>query len=193
MLLDVAAALLVEHGPEGVTMEGVAARAGVSKGLGYIYFENRGELLGQLYDREVAELDRRIAGAVVTAATLEDRLRATMNAWFDLVTERGYVIGELFGSHLIEGPLEERRRRREPAAMAWGAHLAREEHPDLPEREALLSSSILLAAATGTLALWAHQDVPRREAVEIFVTIATGGLAAVAARAAAVDEELSSA
>jgi len=37
-LLDVAAGLILEKGTEAVTMEGVAAAAGVSKGLGYAYF-----------------------------------------------------------------------------------------------------------------------------------------------------------
>ena len=38
--LDVAAQLVVEQGADTVTMEAVAARAGVSKALSYRYFSN---------------------------------------------------------------------------------------------------------------------------------------------------------
>src|SRR6478609_2361556 len=78
-LLDVAAALVVEQGVDALTMEGVASRAGVSKGLGYAYFSNSDDLVVELFEREMTELDRRVAAAAVVAGadSLEDRLRAT--------------------------------------------------------------------------------------------------------------------
>jgi hexosaminidase len=42
-----------EGGIEAVTMESVAARARVSKGLGYAYFDNRNDLLLTLLEREI--------------------------------------------------------------------------------------------------------------------------------------------
>src|SRR6266403_6308199 len=54
-LLDVGAAIILDSGFETLTMESVAERAGVSKGLGYAYFENAEELALALYDREMAE------------------------------------------------------------------------------------------------------------------------------------------
>ena len=58
--LDVAAQLVVEQGADAVTMEAVAARAGVSKALSYRYFDNAGALLVALFEREVIDLDRKI-------------------------------------------------------------------------------------------------------------------------------------
>ena len=46
MLLDTAARLAMDHGPDGVTMDAVAASAGVSRPLVYKHFANREELLG---------------------------------------------------------------------------------------------------------------------------------------------------
>ena len=93
--LDTAAAMITELGPESVTMEGVAARAGVSKALGYRYFTNRDDLLLEVFDREVGVLDERIALAVASAATLEDRLRRIIDVWLDLIVERGALLGSL--------------------------------------------------------------------------------------------------
>src|SRR5205823_5613658 len=63
-LLDVAIELLSEGGAEAVTMEGVAARAGVSKALGYRYFDNADQLLLALHDREMAEMGIRVRSAL---------------------------------------------------------------------------------------------------------------------------------
>ncbi len=68
--LDVAAQLVVEQGADTVTMEAVAARAGVSKALSYRYFSNAGALLLELFEREVVELDDQIRQAVTERADL---------------------------------------------------------------------------------------------------------------------------
>ena len=73
--LDVAAQIVVEQGADTVTMEAVAARAGVSKALSYRYFSNAGSLLLELFEREVVALDRQIRAAVDEADTFEDKIR----------------------------------------------------------------------------------------------------------------------
>ena len=82
-LLDVAAGLILEKGTEAVTMEGVAAAAGVSKGLGYAYFANSSTLLRALLEREVRKLQSSIMEALGRETTFEGKLRATVRAWFD--------------------------------------------------------------------------------------------------------------
>src|SRR5205823_7973892 len=62
--LDVTAELIINDGIDAVTMEGVAAAAGVSKGLGYAYFANRNELLLALLERELQKLDRRALAGI---------------------------------------------------------------------------------------------------------------------------------
>ena len=70
-LLDVGAAIILDSGFETLTMESVAERAGVSKGLGYAYFENAEELALALYDREMAEFYRRILEATAGVESFE--------------------------------------------------------------------------------------------------------------------------
>ena len=111
--LDVAAALVVDSGLESVTMERVASRAGVSKALGYAYFDNSDELLASLFDREMASLrpgDRRPSSA---PTTFEDKMRATVVAMFDMLAERG----QLFGT-LLNGDTPRRARRSATASAA---------------------------------------------------------------------------
>src|SRR2546423_13055124 len=93
--LDVAADLIVREGIDAVTMEGVAAAAGVSKGLGYAYFSNRNELLLTLLERELKELDRRVLVGVHAADSLEGRIRGALAAWFETVRQRGRLLGTL--------------------------------------------------------------------------------------------------
>ena len=71
--LDMAAEIITEHGADSVTMEGVAARAGVSKALGYRYFTNRDDLLMALFDREMAILDHRISTAVANSSQVRQK------------------------------------------------------------------------------------------------------------------------
>jgi AcrR family transcriptional regulator len=95
-LLDVAAAILLDSGFLALTMESVAQRAGVSKGLGYAYFENADALALALYDREVDELYRRVEAAVSAAAPdFEARIRAGVRTYLDVVADRGALIGAL--------------------------------------------------------------------------------------------------
>jgi len=64
----VAAQLIIDDGVDSVTMESVAAAAGVSKGLGYAYFDDRGDLLMAVLNRETHLMERRIGRAVARRA-----------------------------------------------------------------------------------------------------------------------------
>ena len=110
-LLDTAAALLAEGHAEALTMEGIAARAGVSKALCYRYFDNADELLVALAEREMVEVAHRVRAAMAATATFEASVRASLAAWFDVLAERGDVIVALLTTPRLAGDLGERRRQ----------------------------------------------------------------------------------
>src|SRR5438093_11908715 len=87
-LLDSAAALLTERGFTALTMEGVAARAGVSKALPYSHFENADALVEALYQREIGHLTRNVVEAALAANGVESQIAAVVHAWFETVKER---------------------------------------------------------------------------------------------------------
>src|SRR2546426_7770892 len=63
-LLDAALSLIAEDGYDGVSMEGVAREAGVTKPVVYDLFPNRGELLRALLQREEERALRELATAI---------------------------------------------------------------------------------------------------------------------------------
>ena len=177
-LLDVTAELIAEIGIDGITMEGVAARAGVSKGLGYAYFDNRGDLVAALFARELGELDRRVGEAVAAEPTFEGKVRATLEVWFDTVAERGPLIATLL-QPTLDGPVERRRRGRLRSVRDFWAGLA-EHDLGIPHRQATVAAAILLTGSTGALELWIAGEAPRQEVVDTFVTMSVAALVALA-------------
>jgi AcrR family transcriptional regulator len=181
-LLDVAAALVVEQGVDALTMEGVASRAGVSKGLGYAYFSNRDDLVVELFEREMTELDRRVAAAaaVARADSLEDRLRATVKAMFDTVAERGVLLGRLLQRPASNTPLAAMQSRRHERVETYFGNLIAGDF-GLSDEVARSAATVLLAGANASIDLWVRRRMSRRDVVELVVRLTMGGLAALSA------------
>lgn len=179
-LLDAAAELVLEGGSESVTMEAVAARAGVSKGLGYAYFDNSADVLVALHDREMTDLEQRATEGSLAAEDLEGRIRAAVGAWFDLVAERGALLGALLRSTPVKQALDARgsggiRRLEE----LYGRMAERE--LGIPADEAVAAASVLVAGVGGVLERFAAGKGDRATLEETYVRVAMGGLRALAA------------
>ena len=172
--LDVTADLVIERGVEAVTMEAVAAAAGVSKGLGYAYFSNRNELLLALLNRELGELQRRSTEEIRLADDFEGRIRATVKAWFDVMAEKGALIGTLLQSQAIQGPLAERRKTYNQELHDFYGRLAEKEY-GIPRRKAVAAAAILLAGMSGIIDRWRNGD-SRRLLEETYVDVVMGAL-----------------
>lgn len=177
--LDMAAEIITEQGADSVTMEGVAARAGVSKALGYRYFANRDDLLVALFDREMAILDQRISDAVLTAGNFEDGLRAIVCAWIDLIVERGGLLGSLQQSKLIEGPVEQRRIARQDGIDKFFAHLITSEYEVDPD-DAVLVAATLVAGSAGAMRIWMSRGWSRDKIADRYLRLCLGAIRALA-------------
>jgi TetR/AcrR family transcriptional regulator, fatty acid biosynthesis regulator len=178
-LLDVAAALVVEHGVDAVTMERVAQQAGVSRGLGYAYFTNSDDLLAALFERELAGFDGRVAAATAGAETVEEHLRAALTTYFDMLAEKGVLLTRLTEMQSQAPVVQERRSSRERAIERfYGEMLTRE--MGLPPKRARAVASLLNKALPQAAELWARGVLRRREAIELFVVMARGAASAVA-------------
>lgn len=177
-LLDVAAAILREEGRVALTMEGVAERAGVSKGLGYVHFENAEELLLALAERAVGELYARIEAAVDGSAPFPERLRGALRVYADTVEERGSLLGLLWTR--LEGRRLRRRLRGRIVEFvsAWARELERAYA--LPRRRAMLLAAALLTFADTSVRTWRAGLVPRVEMEESVVRFVLAGLEASA-------------
>ncbi|MEU4315756.1 helix-turn-helix domain-containing protein [Nocardia sp. NPDC024068] len=90
VILDVTAALLAEHGPEAVTMDRVAAAAGVGKGTIFHRFGNRAGLLHELVAESAADLMAAVTDGpppLGPGAAAADRLLAFFDAMARLVID----------------------------------------------------------------------------------------------------------
>lgn len=96
-LLDAAAKIIVEQGAGAMSMERLAAEAGVSKALPYKHFDNSEAVLSELYRRETAALGRSVWEALSAAAPDDDLIRLSIRVYFDAVAQRGPVLAALSG------------------------------------------------------------------------------------------------
>lgn len=159
-LLDVAAGLVV--GGETLTMEGLAAAAGVSKALPYRHFGNADAVLAALHDRELARLAARVQAALGRGGGPDRRLAAAVGAFFDVVVERGALLGILGRRWRGGDGGADRRGPRFVAALLVDLY-------GLPPRHAEVVGDVLLGALLGAVQAWACGAAPRRLAEDVAV------------------------
>ena len=94
-LLDAAAQIIVTSGAGAMSMERLAAEAGVSKALPYKHFDNSEAVLAELYRRETAALGRSVWQALTEAEPDADLIRLSIRVYFDEVSRRGPVLAAL--------------------------------------------------------------------------------------------------
>ncbi|MFI5317274.1 MAG: TetR/AcrR family transcriptional regulator [Myxococcota bacterium] len=179
-LLDVAAEILRDSGFLALSMERVAERAGVSKGLGYAYFKNADDLAIALYDREVAAVYGRVVQAVRRARSFEERVRAAARAYLDVVAERGALIA------LLQARMQGRwfaragRRRVGKFLAFWADQLAGELGVERAVAESLAAAMLSAAEACSRVA--GARRLPRAVVEETCVQFQLGGLRAFRGR-----------
>lgn len=159
-LLDVAAELVVERGAASITVEGLAARAEVSKALPYSHFDNADHVLIELYRREIGRIGARITEVVADVGDPESKVRAVVHAYFGEVAERGAILSILTGPGSLVPHLADRGRRSENRFFAelLERHLA-----VAPERAPLVAA-VVLGALGGAIDAWAKGRASRTAA-----------------------------
>jgi len=159
-LLDSAATLLVERGIGAVTMEGVAAQAGVSKALPYAHFDNATELVRGLRDRELDRFGERIVSATRDQEGYEPRVRAAVHAYFDGIQAS---TGAVLVAVLRFAPMDEDEAllRHNPEFFAD----LLEHHVGLSPEIAHVASAVFVAGVSGAVDSWLN-GVTRRATAE---------------------------
>ncbi|MCP2315828.1 transcriptional regulator, TetR family [Nocardia amikacinitolerans] len=146
-ILDATRTLLAEHGAEGVTMDRVAAAAGVGKGTIFHRFGSRAGLLHELVAEPAIALMEAVSSGpppLGPGAPAAERLLAFFAAMTDLVIDNI----ELVVAYNAVPP----HPRREEFHAFWAAHITamlREARPDL---DAEVVGALLLAPLGGELA-----------------------------------------
>jgi AcrR family transcriptional regulator len=184
-LLAAALEVFGGRGYHGTSIDDIARRAGVSKGLIYEHFGSKKELHESLLEAHVQELFARLSEAAGTDAPGEERLRAGVDAFLAFVEQRREGWRLLFRD-AADPDLAELVQRLQAQATAAIAELIAAEpaarpHAGGPELEMIAQQ---LSGAVQALANWwyDHRDVPREELVARVMDFAWVGLRELAER-----------
>jgi AcrR family transcriptional regulator len=179
LILEAAGRLFGERGYEGVTLDRIAAAAGVTKPVLYRHFASKKALYLALLERHQADLPR-FFERVPADLPLDARIEAILETWFAYVAEHGYAWRMLFRdtggddeirafrlgtqdrarevlAGFLRGQKGVRRRDAEPLAeflRAGGAGLAlwSLDHPEVPRADLVASAKRILSAVVATRA-----------------------------------------
>lgn len=178
-LLETAAAVILEQGFEALTMESLAARAGVSKGLGYAYFQNAEDLALELFDREVAQMYGQVSDAIERGTDVADCVRRGVSKYLDVVGGRGPLLS------LLQTKLSGRKRRRSirerlrPMFQLWTNLVASQFRVSASDAEAI--TGMMLSVADAMARAWIARRISRRDAEDLCVAFILSGMRGAAA------------
>jgi len=168
-LLDTAAALLVESGGTSLTMEGLAAAAGVSKALPYTHFANSDDVEAQLYQREITDLGEAVVTAMSGLARGRAQVEAAIAAYFGFVEERGAVLSVLSTRPAVTSTADPE------LGPSFVAELVASNF-DIDHRRAKLFGELMLGALMAATTMWARGAATRAVAQDVSVEFILGAL-----------------
>ncbi len=184
LILDVAHARFAAHGFAAVTMDDVAADAGVTKPLLYAYFGNKERLYLACMERAGDAMFATVGEAVSHADSPADALRRGLHAFFAFVDEDRDAWRVLFdetlpaGGEIAERVAEHRERL---LALVAQTNLARlpEQRRAAAKTEVEATSVALLGAAEALARWWLRTGaMPAADAAELLIATAEPGLRA---------------
>ena len=177
-LLEVAGTLVRRGGWSALSMQGLAATAGVSRQLVYERFGSADELalatLTHLFERAYA----RAAAIVAAGRDLEHTVRAAFEQLLDLPAEELQALRSLAGGALgtRSGLARARTRLRNRIASIWVPYVVQQTGTGTAEATALAWMSI--TASWALIDLVADGTLARRRAGDLYVRFVTDTLGA---------------
>ena len=177
-ILDCARQVILEHGLSTLTMERLAAQAGVSLPLIYKYFDTRLQLLQTLLIREYKAFRKSFVAAKTTPGSYRDALRGYVDVNFRQFSD-GDILGILLGQADVRKVVDDRARSR--SAPFFIKELANEFAipPRLAEKIVVMASGASIAAAEHYNRVGGDRDAQ----IDQTVTFILGGIEVLRARA----------
>ncbi len=182
-LLDVAARILLDQGPERVTLQRVAQVAEVNQAIIYRFFDNRDGLLLELCEREAGRYEEALRAKVRSATTFEERIGALAHSYLDerLSTESTIELRVASGP-IRSDALRAWRLQRDALRAAFIADQFRDAFPALSAPDAVILAGVLAAGIEGVVRL-ADAGTPRSLLEARYVAMCVGAATEVIARA----------
>jgi len=164
-IVDVALDLFRRQGFEQTTMREIAAKAGVSLGSAYYYFESKEDLVMAFYERAMEAMAPRIEAALKSAVKFEKRLEAILSVKFSYFQPNRAFLGALF-RHAADpenrlSPFSEATRQiRERDQMYFAQALAASRDVRVPEDLAGHMPMLLWLYQMGLILFWIYDRSP---------------------------------
>ncbi len=152
-ILDAAARLVEEVGPEAVTVQAISARAGASKGSMYYFFPDRESVLAALVERHVEALrawlaDERTARAAAAAASVGGAVRAFLEP-VDAYVRRHPDLTRILREPASLTRFGDQRSGLAALVEAHAAWMLRLRHPALGAEAVARAAATMLAIVSG--------------------------------------------
>jgi len=177
-LLTAALEVFTAAGYHAAAMDEIADRAGVSKPVLYQHFPSKLDLYLAVLDLHVDSLVYTIQRAIASTHDNADRVRATVDAYFNFIEEEGEAYRLLFESDMnVEPAVRERLSRMTyDCAAAVSAIIAAD--TGIPEEAAMLLGVGLIGTAQFTARYWLERDgrVPRKAAADLVANLQWRGI-----------------
>ena len=177
-LLTAALEVFTAAGYHAAAMDEIADRAGVSKPVLYQHFPSKLDLYLAVLDLHVDSLVYTIQRAIASTHDNADRVRATVDAYFNFIEEEGEAYRLLFESYMnVEPAVRERLSRMTyDCAAAVSAIIAAD--TGIPEEAAMLLGVGLIGTAQFTARYWLERDgrVPRKAAADLVANLQWRGI-----------------
>ena len=160
-LLDAAAGVILDHGFDDLTMEAITDRAGVSKALGYAYFDRLEDLLHELHTREFSVIYERLIPIMLSDESIENRLESKVRTYFEIISERHDLYLSL--NQNLQGPTyrQERKERHAKWEQFVADVVAREFVIDADESRVV--ARLLMVLDDRCVSMWTRGGRPREE------------------------------
>lgn len=172
-LLGVARSVVETGGVRALSMELVAAEAGVSRGLVYSYFTNRAGLVdalwnevSDLWDVEAMPPYEELLGVKTLRELFDERVVSNTQWFFDQVERSGQLFHQLQSEPALESSGAAAQKRVEQGNIEWWARLI--EAMGVERERALVFSALVNAPTQVMWSLIAHGQVPREVIEEVF-------------------------
>jgi AcrR family transcriptional regulator len=177
-LLSAALEVFTAAGYHAAAMDEIADRAGVSKPVLYQHFPSKLDLYLAVLDLHIDQLVYSIQRAIASTHDNADRVKATVDAYFNFIEEEGEAYRLLFESDMsVEPAVRERLTRMTyDCAAAVSAVIAAD--TGIPDEAAMLLGIGLVGTAQFTARYWLERDgrVPREEAARLVASLQWRGI-----------------
>lgn len=177
-LLTAARSVFADNGFHAAAMDDIAKQAGVSKPVLYQHFPSKQDLYLALLDESGEQLLARIHDALLSTDDNNQRVTATVAAYFDFVGDPATAHSLLFESDLINESAVQDRIERFTAQCAHEIAKIITDDTALPVEESTLLAIGLVGNAQVSARYWAAigGSISRETAAELVATLAWRGI-----------------